>query len=357
VPGTGRHSQPDIYTDLRPEQQEGFGRKQKSNLCLRVQTFEGDSDMTRLRMMLNVFAVSVVCLICSSVADAQATRTWVSGVGDDANPCSRTAPCKTFAGAISKTATGGEIDVLDPGGFGAVNITKSLTIDGTTGAGFGSILSAGVNGVIVNAPAGHVITLRNLSINGARCAVFVAGCTTAGINGIRFIAGGSLHVQNVNIFGFSSNGIDVNLTATGSNVTVQDSTIRECAASGVSVTTTVGTVAAVLNNVQIDKNANGVSAAGGAVVTIRNSNLALNSSNGINTASGSQTNADNTLFSNNGTGINVAGGATARLNSNTFANNLTGVANSGTVQSGANNKFLGNTTAASGNAFGSFTVQ
>src|SRR5205809_3368582 len=83
-------------------------------------------------------------------AAAQATRTWVSGVGDDVNPCSRTAPCKTFAGAISKTATGGEIDALDPGGFGAVTITKSLTIDGTTGAGFGSILASGGSGVIVN---------------------------------------------------------------------------------------------------------------------------------------------------------------------------------------------------------------
>ena len=68
--------------------------------------------------------------ITVSVANAQATRTWISGVGDDANPCSRTAPCKTFAGAISKTAAGGEIDVLDPGGFGAVTITKAITLDG-----------------------------------------------------------------------------------------------------------------------------------------------------------------------------------------------------------------------------------
>src|SRR5713101_7632733 len=95
--------------------------------------------MTKLRLMLNVLAVLVVCLICSTLAQAQATRTWVSGVGDDANPCSRTAPCKTFAGAISKTAAKGEINVLDPGGFGAVTITKSMTIDGTHGGGFGSV--------------------------------------------------------------------------------------------------------------------------------------------------------------------------------------------------------------------------
>src|SRR5882724_7677075 len=84
------------------------------------------------------------------MVSAQATRTWVSGVGDDVNPCSRTAPCKTFAGAISKTAAGGEIDALDPGGFGTVTITKSLTIDGTKGSGFGSILAAGTTGINVN---------------------------------------------------------------------------------------------------------------------------------------------------------------------------------------------------------------
>jgi hypothetical protein len=83
-------------------------------------------------------------------AQAQATRTWVSGVGDDANPCSRTAPCKTFAGAISKTATGGEINCLDPGGFGGVTITKSIQIICQVEAG---VLVSGTNAIIVNAAA------------------------------------------------------------------------------------------------------------------------------------------------------------------------------------------------------------
>src|SRR3989454_5909831 len=99
---------------------------------------------------INLLACLAIVLLGPTLLSAQATRTWVSGVGDDANPCSRTAPCKTFAGAISKTATGGEIDALDPGGFGAVTITKSITIDGTTGAGFGSILASLVTGVIIN---------------------------------------------------------------------------------------------------------------------------------------------------------------------------------------------------------------
>src|SRR5215216_2204225 len=128
--------------------------------------------MNKLRFAFTALAFIAFTLAVSSGAQAQATRTWVSGVGNDANPCSRTAPCKTFAGAISKTADGGEIDCLDPGGFGTVTITKSLVIDGTHGAGFGSILASGTTGVNVNdsltaAPMTKIVRLRNLSINGA----------------------------------------------------------------------------------------------------------------------------------------------------------------------------------------------
>ena len=107
----------------------------------------------------------LLILLCSSAAQAQATRTWVSGVGDDANPCSRTAPCKTFAGAISKTAAGGEIDALDPAGYGAVTITKGITIDGGGGQ-VASVLVSGTNGIVVQAGPTDVVTLRNLRING-----------------------------------------------------------------------------------------------------------------------------------------------------------------------------------------------
>src|SRR5262245_19324483 len=124
--------------------------------------------------------------IYATPAEAQATRTWVSGVGDDANPCSRTAPCKTFAGAISKTAAGGEINCLDPGGFGAITITKSMTIDcdGT----FGSILAAGTNGVNVNA-SNIIVNLRNISIDG----------TTSGLIGVNFISGAMLKIGSTRL--------------------------------------------------------------------------------------------------------------------------------------------------------------
>src|SRR5262245_8204893 len=116
------------------------------------------------RNRLAAVAACATLLSTATLAHAQATRTWVSGVGDDANPCSRTAPCKTFAGTISKTAAGGEINTLDPGGFGTVTITKSITIDGT--AGLGGVLASGTNGIVVNATgANDVVILRNLDLN------------------------------------------------------------------------------------------------------------------------------------------------------------------------------------------------
>src|SRR3954463_10889790 len=106
--------------------------------------------MKMTRFSLKAFAFLALTFAFASATQAQATRTWVSGVGDDVNPCSRTAPCKTFAGAISKTAKDGEISVLDPGGYGTVTITKSIYINGTHGAGYGSILNALTTGVIIN---------------------------------------------------------------------------------------------------------------------------------------------------------------------------------------------------------------
>src|SRR5258707_1290868 len=152
-----------------------------------------------LRNMFLVIALAAASLaLAVQSASAQASRTWVSGTGNDADPCSRTAPCKTFAGAISKTATGGEISVLDPGGFGAVTITKSITIDGGGGQ-VASVLAAGTNGIAISAGAGTV-TLRNLRING------ILGAPVAGLNGIQFLSGAALHIENCTIFGFSQNG-------------------------------------------------------------------------------------------------------------------------------------------------------
>src|SRR5947199_7068931 len=168
----------------------------------------------------------------TSMAFAQATRTWVSGVGDDANPCSRTAPCKTFAGAISKTAAGGEIDALDPAGYGAVTITKSITIDGGGGQ-VASVLVAGTNGIVVQAGPSDVVILRNLRLNGLR------NSGNGGLSGIRFLSGASLIVDKCEIFGFNNNGVDVAMGASG-QVWVTDTNIQNVGGTGIAATTTAG---------------------------------------------------------------------------------------------------------------------
>ena len=155
--------------------------------------------MRRSGLYFAFFAIAMFFIAMTSQAQAQATRTWVSGVGDDANPCSRTAPCKTFPGAYSRTAVGGEIDALDPGGFGTITISKSITIDGGGGdAGqVASILASSTNAVVINGAAGDNIILRNLDING------ISNSSFPGLTGIVFNSGNSLTLQRVNIMNFS----------------------------------------------------------------------------------------------------------------------------------------------------------
>jgi hypothetical protein len=255
--------------------------------------------MSKARFFVNLLALVVLTLGIASIANAQATRTWVSGVGDDANPCSRTAPCKTFAGAISKTAAGGEISALDPAGFGALTVTKAITVNGDgTLAG---ILSAGVSGIIVNAGVNDVVYIRNLSINGVG----------TGLNGIRWIAGKALHVENCNIYGIGNNsagnghGIFVNLTATAGGLFVKDTNIKTCAVSGITVQTSVGFVAGVLDNVRLEGLPTGLVIGNNAFVSVRNSLINLATSTGVSiTGSGTPTGSfDNVMLNNNPTAI------------------------------------------------------
>src|SRR5450432_3013277 len=202
--------------------------------------------------------ISANCVAMSTPASAQATRTWVSGVGDDANPCSRTAPCKTFAGAISKTAAGGEIDCLDPGGFGAVTITKAITFD-CTGT-HGSILVSGTNGINVNAGANDKVIIRGLDLNGIG----------TGLDGIRFASGAQLTVEQCFIFGFTQNGIEVALGA-GADVYITNTYITNVN-KGVLANTTTGFTVVSLNNTSVlNANASGFEAQTGIVATITGS--------------------------------------------------------------------------------------
>jgi Right handed beta helix region len=281
------------------------------------------------------FALAAAAVLFgASAASAQATRTWVSGVGNDANPCSRTAPCKTFAGAISKTAAGGEISVLDPGGFGAVTITKAITINGD--GSLASILASLTNGVIINAGVNDRVVLRNISINGAG----------NGLSGIRYIAGRQVIVENCNISGFTNRGIEVALAATGT-LTVKNTNINNTA-TGIRATTTAGGALVSLDNVNIESSAVGIEAAANGRFTITNSVIARNSQHGVlANAATAVINLDGSQVAfNDLTGINAnVNGSIIRITNNGIYNNSTGVTfvAGATVASGNNNRIDGNT--------------
>lgn len=220
-------------------------------------------------------------------AHAQATRTWVSGVGDDVNPCSRTAPCKTFPGAISKTAAGGEINCLDSGGFGAVTITKSITLlcDGVVGG----ILASSTTGITING-AGAEVVLKGLDIDGGPP-------NLTGINGIRFLQGNSLLVQDCVIRNFGSaspngNGVLVNPTAGSLKLIMIDTVISHngtaSSGTGISLAPTGASTAvrAVLRNVTVANNFIGISANGLVNAQIDSSVISSNLSTGVESIAG-----------------------------------------------------------------------
>ncbi|MBV9221557.1 MAG: right-handed parallel beta-helix repeat-containing protein [Methylobacteriaceae bacterium] len=308
--------------------------------------------MRRIALTFAIVAGALLAVLAHpGGAYAQATRTWVSGVGDDANPCSRTAPCKTFAGAISKTATFGEIDCLDPGGFGAITITKSITLD-CTGT-FGSVLVSGTNGIVVSlANATDVVTIRGLSINGL----------TTGLSGIRFIGNGTLNVDHVDIFAFTQAGVDFEPTANAelyvSDTFIHDNITSASTPTAVLVKATAGTVSkATLIRVNAQNNffglkADGSGASGGVInMTITDSKSTENASNGIvgTTPAGGAAIVmlcdHDTPSHNLGFGV-IADGplTTIRIGNMTIGGNATGVgtSNGGTLQSYKTNEINGN---------------
>jgi hypothetical protein len=300
--------------------------------------------MTKLYPTIKALFVISFVLALTSAAQAQANRTWVSGVGDDLNPCSRTAPCKTFAGAISKTAKDGEISVLDPGGYGAVTITKSIYINGTHGAGYGSIINSLVNGVIVNITDVNdirkAVRLRSLDINGV----------SNGINGVSILAANNVWIEDSVIDGNTGNGTTTGIgvrvaTVASCNLFISDTVIHKNI-TGVRVTTTSGFAVANLRNVNIEGNTTGVEAAANGFVTVANSRIASNTGNALfASASGAQLNSRDNVISNNGTAFNAAAGSTMRALSNLLLNNTTGFGGTtAQIQTDGQNRNAGNTT-------------
>jgi len=292
--------------------------------------------MSKVRFTLNILAVVIFTLTVSSLANAQATRTWVSGVGDDANPCSRTAPCKTFAGAISKTAADGEISVLDPGGFGAITITKSITIQGTHGSGYGSISAALSTGIIVNNASANV-RLRSLDVNGMG----------NGIDGIRIVAAARVYIEDCVFSGFSNRGInDIRNTVNG-QLYISDTTVRQTTQSGVVLLPTApGNIIAMIDNTRVQgSTANSGIVFDGAVKGIINRSFVTgHTSVGLFANGAAEMTVNDSVSSHNGVGIQANAPAVVRILNSTFSNNTTSlpVASQPQVQSNGNNVFTAN---------------
>ncbi len=310
--------------------------------------------------MKHSFFLLSAAVVFTGVAGAQATRTWVSGVGDDANPCSRTAPCKTFAGAISKTAPAGEIDVLDPGGFGAVTITKSISII-NEGVGEGGILTGAGNGVNVNAGPNDVVTLRGLTFEGVN---------TSG-TGVRFNSGAGLIIDQCKIFEFNGSA-----TPTGSAIDFEPSaaaflniTDTQIYNNGIAAAATPaailirplagGSVTGGFSRVTITNNFGdgikvdgSVASAGAVTLTISNSLISGNSSMGVQVIGPGPSAlnvavSSSTVSNHSGFGLRAQqAGSTISIGGNTITGNGTGIATAGGafMVSFGNNNLGGNGT-------------
>jgi hypothetical protein len=275
--------------------------------------------MRKIVFWLAVLASSLLPVLYAAPAHAQATRTWVSGVGDDANPCSRTAPCKTFAGAISKTAAGGEIDNLDTGGFGALTITKSITIDGGGGA-VASVLVSGTPGMTIAAGATDVVILRNLRFQGL---LGNGGSpSSAGTIGVNITSAATVDLENVTIMGFSQDGVSDTRAGGGTRLFIKDTTIENVSGPGVNAAA-AATNSVVLENVRSVGNAVGVMAATGNVVFVNSSVITGNTTAGVEAATGAEVFVDRTVIANNGIGTEPGG--TIVLGNSDIGFNTTGI--------------------------------
>jgi len=295
-----------------------------------------------MRSITVKFILALTIMAFAGVAQAQATRTWVSGVGSDANPCSRTAPCKTFAGAISKTASGGEINTLDDAGYGTVTISKPITIEG--GSHISSILNSGVTGVIINTPgANDLVILRNLEINGAG----------TGVRGINVIACKRLIVENVHIYGQSAaspNGQGIFL---GGSTTTQLISIRHCqidksSAQGIqSGPTAPGVNVLEVEDSTIEHNAaSGVELGGNSSkMTMSHSYVNFNGGSGVALDNAS---ADAHIASSylnfNTIGVSTTNGIAQLYLSQISHNQISVQVSGGSVQSHGNNAIMNNVT-------------
>jgi hypothetical protein len=281
-------------------------------------------------LLIAVLGLLLGLVLANTTANAQ-SQSWVSGLGSDTNPCTRMAPCMTFAGAISKTTAGGEIDCLDPGGYGAVTISKAITID-CSGA-FGLIQVSGSNAINVAAGASDKVIIRGLSFDG------VSG---GGLNGIVFTSGAQLSVERCLIKGFSQDGIRVNLSASGA-VYVTNTYITNVS-SGIVAQTTAGALTVTINQTTIANPAvYGFQAADGTLdVTITNTLIANAGTSAVIGSAGSpQINVDSSSVVDSTIAFHAASASTViRVSNNNIYNDVTEfvIVSGGAIETAKNNR-------------------
>ena len=304
--------------------------------------------MNRYKIISAFLCITALAFVGSSQAFAQATRTWVSGVGDDANPCSRTAPCKTWAGAISKTVAGGEIDALDPGGFGTLTITHSVTLDG--GGQLASILVAGTNAITVAAGATDVVIIRGLRFDGLNSGQDAG--SNSGLVGVEFLSGGALYVEDCTIFGFLDFGISFVPNQSGaSQLFVSGTNIESNTAANAGINlqpASTGAIRATIVKSRIEGNISGVVATHNVEATVGDSVISGNSAYGISVTGDSLVIVQNSVLSNNAlAGVFVdSKDASVALENDTIVNNGLGLSygsSKGSITSFKNNAFMHNT--------------
>ncbi len=280
--------------------------------------------------------VLILFLALPGAAFAQATRTWVSGVGDDVNPCSRTAPCKTFAGAFPKTAAGGVINALDPGAYGAVTITKALTIE--SDGDFAGIIVSGTNAIIINASSTDTVTLRGLSIEGLG----------TGLAAVRLLQARQLVAERVNIESFTGPGFELQ-PATATTVTLRDVTIQSSGTGVTMLPSAGGSLSVTLDNVRMSGNGTGIAATGPGVLTMRGGSIVSSTGSGV-TASGGANSVTVSLQGvtiadsiNNGV-LSQNAGAIVRLTDSEITGNAQGLlaTGGGQILSFGDNRVIGN---------------
>jgi hypothetical protein len=315
----------------------------------------------------------VAAMLIALPAGAQLFRAYVSGSGNDSNPCTLPQPCRLLPAALTAVASGGEIWMLDSANYNTteVDITKSVSILAVPGVVGSLVAPQGGLAVNVNG-AGIAVSLRNLVIvplgaNGTGIAfnqgqsLTVAGCEIANMDKAIIIAansGAALTVTDTAIRNANLNAIDIEggaiasldrVRITGANVGVfvgtASAAISESVISGGQIGAraigTNGTARLTLDRTRISGSVDAISvettlAGDVATVAVTRSVLTHNSNSGIfflpaGSSTTTATLGDN-VITGNAKGFQFSGGGTIYTRGdNTLFYNGVDVAGTGTV--------------------------